>query len=150
MTSFEKYLIEKGYIMYSFDVSEMQYVIPKRHNISTMGDLGYIYIHKSDLVLLDKINNGTKVVGENSITFKDRKNEIVFGLHEKDRPTTLISPRPNIKVKRLKEGIEVIETEVLDDSMNVVLSNVSYDEILKAMYDKSICFEFDFTKSFVD
>ena len=36
-----------------------------------------------------------------------RKNEIVFGLREKDKPPTLISPRPRIRVKRFKTINEI-------------------------------------------
>ena len=145
MTSFEKYLIEKGYIMFAFDVIKMQYYKPERHVISTMTNLGHIYIHKSDKVILDKIVQGKRVVGEDCITFEDRKNEIVFGLSEKDKPPTLISPRPRIKIKRSINGNTVFDYENMDDSVNIVLSKENHGKILNAMYDKNIVFEYDLT-----
>ena len=48
-------------------------------------------------------------------------------------------------MKRIKEGKEVIENEQYDDSMNVVLKYISYEEILKAMYDREIVIKIDLT-----
>lgn len=124
MTHFEKYLIDKGYIKYIFNCKTMTYQLPNEHKISTMVNLDHRYYHKSDL---------------------DRTKEICFGLNEANKPPTLISPRPSIKVKRLKKGKQVTENENMDDSMNVVLQMVPPADILKAMFDKSICIEIDLT-----
>jgi hypothetical protein len=140
MTSFENFLIEKGYIRFAFDAAKGKYYQPKLYVISTMSNLGHLYIHESDVNLLSKIKE------DKSITPEDRKNEIIFGLHEKDRPPTLIYPRPRIKIKRTKEDKIIIENEQYDDSMNIVLQKENFNQILKAMYDKSICFEYDLTK----
>jgi hypothetical protein len=140
MTSFENFLIEKGYIRFAFDATKGKYYQPKLYVISTMSNLGHLYIHESDVNLLSKIKE------DKSITPEDRKNEIIFGLHEKDRPPTLIYPRPKIKVTRTKEDNIIIEDEQFDDSMNIVLQKENFNQILKAMYDKSICFEYDLTK----
>jgi len=143
MTKFELFLIDKGYLMFAFDAKKGVYYKPKTHIISTMVNLGHIYIHNSDTNLLNKIENNEE------ITHEDRVNQIVFGLNQADRPPTLIYPRPNIKVKRKKiidnEEYFFIENESLDDSMNIVLSKIDFEEIFKAMYDKSMCFEFDLT-----
>jgi hypothetical protein len=148
MTKFEGFLIDKGYTMYAFNAKEMKYYKPKEHIISTMVNLGHIYIHNSDANLLNKIEQGKSVM-EDDFTWEDRKKEIVFGLREKDKPPTLISPRPRIKVKRFitinEKQVEVLEDEKFDDSMNIVLSKIDFEKIFKAMYDKSICFDFDLT-----
>lgn len=146
MTKFEEFLIDKGYIMFSFNAKEMKYYKPKAHIISTMVNLGHIYIHNSDTNLLNKIEQGKSVM-EADFTWEDRKKEIVFGLREKDKPPTLISPRPKIRVKRFRKKIEVIENQDYDDSMNIVLSKIDFEDIFEAMYDNSICFEFDLTHS---
>lgn len=150
MTKFEGFLIDKGYIMFAFNAKEMKYYKPKEHIISTMVNLGHSYIHNSDTNLLNKIEQGKSVM-EEDFTWEDRKKEIVFGLREKDKPPTLISPRPKIRVKRLRtindKQIEVIETQDFDDSMNIVLSKIDFEDIFKAMYDNSICFDFDLTQS---
>lgn len=134
--------------MYAFNAKEMKYYKPKEHIISTMVNLGHIYIHNSDANLLNKIEQGKSVM-EDDFTWEDRKKEIVFGLREKDKPPTLISPRPRIKVKRFitinEKQVEVLEDEKFDDSMNIVLSKIDFEKIFKAMYDKSICFDFDLT-----
>lgn len=146
MTKFEEFLIDRGYIMFAFNAKDMKYYKPKTHIISTIVNLGHIYIHNSDTNLLNKIEQGKSVM-EDDFTLEDRKGEICFGLHEVGKPPTLISPRPRIEVKRIREGKVVIENEQFDDSMNIVLLKIDFEDILKAMYDNSICFEFDLTKS---
>lgn len=128
MTNFEEFLIEKGYVKYVYNSKDKRYYKPKAHIISTMENICHIYI-------------------------KDNKEEekIVFGLSEKDKPPTLIYPRPRIRVKKLinfnNELIQITQNEQEDNSMNIVLSKINFEETFKAMYDKSICFEFDLTKN---
>lgn len=143
MTKFEEFLIDKGYLMFAFDAKKGIYYKPKTHVISSMVNLGHIYIHSSDINLLNKIENNEEITNEDCV------NQIVFGLREAYKPPTLIYPRPKIKVQR-KEIVDNeeyfwIENESLDDSMNIVLSKIDFEEIFKAMYDKSMCFEFDLT-----
>lgn len=138
MTRFEGFLIDKGYGMYVLNCKEMKYQKANSHIISTMVNLDHRYIHNTDFNLLDKINKGKSVMDED-FTWEDRKGEICFGLHEKDKPCTLISPRPRIRV--MKNDITLTEQD--DDAMNIVLKEIEYEEIFKAMYDKTICFEFD-------
>jgi hypothetical protein len=144
MTQFEQMLLDKGYIKYILNCKTMKFEIPKRHTISTMVNLDHRYFHNTDTNILQKIES-SKSVMEEDFTWEDRKGEICFGLSEAGKPPTLISPRPQIKIKRIKEGKQVIENEQLDDSMNLVLQIIPHEEIFKAMYDKSICFEIDLT-----
>ena len=111
-----------------------------------MGNLSYKYIHKSDKNLLYKISKGKSAIDED-FTFNDRRGEICFGLNEKDKPPTLCCPRPNILVKRKRNGVTYIEDESFDDSMNVVLKEISFDKIYEAMFNKAITFEFDYSKA---
>lgn len=144
MTQFEQMLLEKGYIKYIFNCKTMKYEIAKGHVISTMVNLDHRYFHNTDKNILQKIANGKSVM-EEDFTWEDRKGEICFGLNESGKPPTLISPRPRIEIKRIKDGKEVIENEIRDDSMNIVLKYISHEEIFKAMYDKSICLKIDLT-----
>ena len=114
MTRFEQVLIGKGYVMHVMNCKTMKLEIPNRHIISTMINLDHRYIHPN----------------------KDEV--VVFGLHQKGGPATLISPRPRIKVRRTieDEGWEMDESH--DDNMNVVLQQVDHEIIYKAMFDKSI------------
>jgi len=144
MTQFEQMLLDKGYIKHILNCKTMKFEIAKGHTISTMVNLDHRYFHNTDTNILQKITSGKSVMDED-FTWEDRKGEICFGLHEAGKPSTLISPRPRIKVKRIKDGKEVIENEQWDDSMNVVLKDIPHEEIFKAMYDKSICFEIDRT-----
>jgi hypothetical protein len=139
MTQFEQMLLDKGYIKHILNCKTMKFEIAKSHTISTMLNLDHRYFHNTDENALLKIANGKSVI-EKDFTWNDRKWEICFGLHEKDKPCTLISPRPTIRV--LKNNITL--TEQNDDAMNIVLKEVDYEKIFKAMYDKSICFKFDF------
>ena len=136
MTNFERFLIDKGYIMFAFNTKEMRYYKPKTHIISTMVNLGHIYIHNSNTDLLNKIEKGQSVMGYD-FSMEERKKQIVFGLREKDKPSTLISPRPKIKVKKLitinEKQREFIQDESCDDSMNIVLSKIGFEDIFKAM-----------------
>jgi hypothetical protein len=140
MTNFEQKLLDNGYIKYILNCKTMKYEEPKGHITSTMQNLDHRYFHKDDKVL-EKIRAGKSVM-DADFTWEDRKNEIVFGLHEKGKPSTLISPRPQIEVKRYEDGKLVItQNEDFDDSMNYILANVSAEEIFLAMYDKEKCFK---------
>ena len=144
MIKFETFLIDKGYIMFAFNAKEIKYYKPKIHIISTMINLGHIYIHNSDTNLLNKIEQGKSVM-DDDFTFEDRKEQIVIGLHEKNKPVTLISPRPRIEVKRLIEDKVCISNELYDDNMNIILSNIDFEYILEAIYNKEIILKIDLT-----
>ena len=140
MTKFELFLIDKGYLMFAFDAKKGIYYKPKTHIISTMVNIRHIYIHNSDLNLLNKIENNEE------INHEDCDKQISFGLHEANKPPTLIYPRPRISVKRIDKDNNVFSSnENFDDNMNLVLSKINFEEIFNAMYDNSICFELDLT-----
>jgi len=135
MIAFENYLIDKGYIKFQFDANEMKYKKAKKHIISTMVNLGYSYIHNTDVNLLNKIEQGKSVL-DKDFTWEDRKNEIVVGLHETKKPVTLINPRPRILIEKIVDDEVIRMSEYEDDSMNIILQKFSFDEIFEAMYDK--------------
>jgi hypothetical protein len=146
MTNFENMLIDKGYIKHILNCKTMKYEIANKHVISTMVNLDHRYIHKTDEVLLKKIEQGKSVM-DDDFTLDDRKGVICFGLHEANKPPTLISPRPRIRVKRIREydGEKqiVIENENFDDSMNLILQKEKPEQIFKALFDSSIFFNVD-------
>lgn len=148
MTNFENMLIDKGYIKHILNCKTMRYEIANKHVISTMVNLDHRYIHETDEVLLKKIEQG-KIVKNNEITYDDRKGVICFGLNEANKPATLISPRPIISVKRIREydgeKQTVIENERFDDSMNLILQKEKPEQIFKALFDRSISFNVDLT-----
>ena len=94
----------------------------------------------------DKINKGKSVM-DDDFTWEDRKGEICFGLHEMGKPPTLINPRPKIRIQKTitEDSVkrDIVITEKNDDAMNIVLSKIEYEDIFKAMFDKSICLELD-------
>jgi hypothetical protein len=118
MTPFEQMLIDKGYEKYVFDCKTMKLEIAKGHVLSTIANLDHRYYHKSDV---------------------NKEQPIVFGLNESNKPPTLIYPRPRLRVNR--NGL--IQDERHDDNMNVALSVIPHEEILKAMYDKRIIFNIE-------
>lgn len=142
MTQFEQMLLNKGYIKYILNSKTMKYEIANGHTISTMVNLEHRYFHISDKNVLCKIES-EKSIFNDDFTFEDRRGEICFGLSETGKPPTLISPRPRIEVRRINNGKEVIQDEQYDDSMNVVLKDISHEEIFKAMYDRSIVIKID-------
>ncbi len=98
MTKFENYLIEQGFEKFQMNCKTMKLEkAGKNHVISTMENLDYRYI-KNDLT-------------------------IVFGLSQKDKPTTLIYPRPNLKFNSF----------VNDDQMNRILWKYKPEEILDSI-----------------
>lgn len=139
ITSFEQMLLDKGYIKYVFNTKTFKYEEAKSHTLSTEVNLDYRYFHKTDINALSLIKSGKSLFGD------CLKGEICFGIHESGKPPTLVFPRPKIEIKRVINGQIVIEDEQLDDSMNIVLSKVNHNEILKAMYDKSIVLTVDLT-----
>ncbi len=145
MTKFEQFLLEKGYLKFILNCKTMKYEIAKNHTISTIVNLDHRYFHKTDANILQKISDGKTIIAGKEISYEDRKNEIIFGLSEAYKPPTLRWPRPNIKIKKKINNIEIIENQELDDNMNIVLQKISYDNILSAMYDNSICLEVDLT-----
>jgi len=139
MTKFEQMLLDKGYIKCYFDFKTKRYKLAVRHIISTMTNLEHSYFHNTEKEIISKIENGKELSHDEMMT------QITFGLNESPKPPTLICPRPNINIVRIRNGEKVIETEFLDDSMNIVLDTISHEEIYKAMFDKSICFNIDLT-----
>lgn len=144
MAQFEQMLLDKGYIKHILNCKTMKFDIAKGHTISTMVNLDHRYFHNTDENILQKIASGKSVM-EEDFTWDDRKGEICFGLRQVGKPLTLISPRPRIEVKRIKDDKEVVENEQYDDSMNVVLKDIPHEEIFKAMYDKRIVIKIDLT-----
>ena len=142
MTAFESYLMENGYRKFAFNTNTFKWEETNKDNISSIFNLDYRYIHKSS-PLIKLIDSGVSAMDiDNSL----RKDEIVFGLSEYGKPPTLTHPRPNIKVKRLcSEGEIYTSDQRIDDNMNVVLQKIPFEQILKAMFDKSITLQIDLT-----
>lgn len=131
MTSFEQFLIDKGCIKFVLNLRTKKYEVATNHTLSTLVNLDHRYIHHSDEDLLMKIAAGKSYMDED-FTMEQRKNEIIFGLNERDKPATLIYPRP-----KMQTG-DIPTTCLGDDCMNAALQQFSPEEIFQAMYDRSI------------
>ena len=118
----------------------MKYEKATGHNLSTMTNLNFRYFHHTDKNILQKIAN-KKSVMDDDFTREDKKGEICFGLFEKGKPATLISPRPKILAKKEENGKTILKNEISDDVMNIVLQKIDHELILKAMFDKNILIE---------
>ncbi len=116
---FEDYLLSLGYKRFRkvYANNKFEYVDFKHKGFSSMmpGGLDVRYIKDNDF-----------------------DNEIIFGLSEKDKPPTLVYPRPRIKYVTDSNYMN----EVRDDAMNVCLLNETPEDIFKAMYDDSILFTY--------
>lgn len=95
--SFQEYLLSIGYLPFRviFENGEKKY-IPAKDDYFSTAQHGYI-----------------------DIRYRKLNKEIVFGLHERDKPPTLISPRPR--------GIES------DDDMNIILMNLPHEITMKLL-----------------
>jgi hypothetical protein len=69
----------------------------------------------------------------------DFNNPVIWGLHEFNKPPTLISPRPKI----LKYANGLLYNQEMDDVMNLCLQKELHQDIFKAMFDKSIVFKYE-------
>ena len=145
MIRFEQFLLDNGYIKFELVCKKtkegkrtFKFEEPKYHTISTMVNIDHRYFPKSDPII-NKIKLGKKIIvdGDNEISYKDRKNEIIIGLHEKDKPITLIYPRPFIEITRNDVFDDSKDNEYLDNNMNIVLEKIDHNEIFEAMYDKN-------------
>ena len=93
---FEEFLISKGYEPFKKNAKTGEYTrVTDTDIISTMSNICFFY-------------------------FKPNVIEpFIIGLHEKNKPITLISPRPTIVVVRGGQTL----TEQDDDAMNIVFDN---------------------------
>lgn len=121
-----EYLLSLGYKPFKYSISGLvPCVNPYDYSTMREGGLGVLLI-KSDSIFS-------------------------IGLHEYKKPPTLISPRPRIKVHKtivvnsIQYNTTINENE--DDAVNIVLKEIECENIFKAIYDKSICFEFDLRES---
>ena len=128
MTSFEQYLINKGYIRFSYNEKTKQYIEPIEYNLSSVGGecLEYTYYHKNDKIV-NKIRNNETVIDS------DKDNRIVFGLSEQGKPPTLLYPRPTIAIKLNNISTSI---EANDDYMNRFLAAFNNHNILAVLKQK--------------
>lgn len=122
-SGFESFLHSKGYRLKVYRNREL--VSVKRFTLSSMSDLAAYYL-------------------------SDDNETIIYGLGERGKPPTLLSPLPRVFVKRPIEDDEnpnafVIDTESNQSSIEVMFQQESYEQIYEAMFDQSIVFRYDLT-----
>jgi hypothetical protein len=103
MTPLELYLIESGYTRYRSDGT----IARDTDTYSTMGSLYFDY-----------------VLGDKSYR---------IGLHERDKPATLISPRPKVIREMSVNGryFRYNNAELFDDTMNILLARYTPKELIQ-------------------
>lgn len=119
MTAFEQYLSDNGYKPHKQILSGKR---PNREFIS-------VPITEHECSSFTTMVDGRL---DNEWILGDQK--IYFGLNEQNKPPTLISPRPTIKIN--KDGR--VLSQIHDDAMNIVLKKCSPEEILTAINDKKV------------
>jgi hypothetical protein len=112
-SGFERFLHSKGYRLKVYRNREL--VSVKRFTLSLMGDSAAYYI-------------------------KDNQT-VIYGLNEKGKPPTLLSPLPQVFVKRETET----KSNIHQSSIEVMFQQESYEQIYEAMFDQSIVFRYDLT-----
>lgn len=171
--NFPQFLLDKGYKTYRFyqktnwnkeakaqvqrildnaDVSKIKF---KEGNYNT--DICSFYLPCNFNTIYLRSNFNTQVVGGIQILFikdLDFENVIYFGLHELGKIPTLIYPRPMIRVNEYYiNGNKIIRRnkgQGYDNIMNYCLNQENYEDVLKAMFDKSIEFEYNFQMDLED
>ena len=152
-------LIEKGYKPYG------QAGRSKNQNADAKNQNDWILKNRNDLIFLKgnkysensmylypkpKNEISTMLVGGIYVIYmKDNnyKNRIIWGLNEAKKPPTLIHPRPKINVKTYKDNKLINRiNELCDDAMNECLRNETPEDIFKAMFNKSIIFNYETIK----
>jgi hypothetical protein len=141
--NFENYLAENGYIPFSLNAATGKYEDPLDRNV--MNNLHTRWIHSSDQDAILSIKKGLSIYGEFSREM--RKSEICFGFNQCHRPPTLIFPRPRmIRKDRFRNEIVTFNCEMEDDDMNLLLSEISFNEILQEIRDPQSIYEIDRTQ----
>ena len=157
-------LLDNGYKTYRFGCT-----FPDQ-NASAKEQYRIILKNRKDMIYVNGTNEGserkyffyphgavndfsTMVVGGIDIRFVknlDFENQIIWGLSEFGKPPTLKWPRPTIRVKRSFNFGEVqheyYENESIDNSMNLCLEKEDHEAVFKAIFDRTIKFEYDLTK----
>lgn len=121
MTKFEIYLLSIGFVCHRrirTGKDSMEWTPATHTGFSTMVTCQYKYIHP----------NGQ---------------ECLFGLNEKDRPPTIISPRPNTIVKLSNSSKYVIIGYVSDFIIGGLLNDKSPEEVFSIIFDPNYVFELD-------
>lgn len=121
MGSFEKMLLDKGWVMcrYGYSKGEGYELIPTyEHHISSVDNIMMSYVHKDYDIVIN------------------------WGLGEAYKPPTLLSPRPAIICYVEKVGDKyALKDQYNDDVMNKALLKFGDEEIYNAIINKKGCFE---------
>lgn len=104
-------------------------------------DLGFKPYRKIQGKYVENNINDYSTMQEGGIDVRYIKNEIeiIWGLSEFKKPPTLISPRPRIHFTN-KDGNLI--NQFGDDPVNICLKKESNEDIYKALFDKSILFNY--------
>lgn len=138
VSKFEEYIISKGYIPFNIDhvTNKFCQFTGKTVPYSSMGTIDLIYIKDGDI---------------------EKGHRIIYGLHEAGHHPNLVTPRPDVKVKRfIKDTIfKNLETknndyiwldEKFDSTIEVLFQNETVEDIFDSLFDKNKKFEYDLTK----
>lgn len=145
MSEFEIYLLSLGYEIFYFDYDSGLYKRPERYELDVDNIFSYSYFHYSEEDIIQAIDNGIHSYHQDFPKSYFSKC-IIYGYNDGTNIPTLIYPRPTINVFCFDTtGKKIVETAILDRSMNLVLNTKSPKEIYKSIYDKSVVFNFDKT-----
>lgn len=145
MSRFEQYLLNLGYIRFYMTYEDMIYKKCDNYNLDINGNITYSYFHHTEEDILQAIEKGLSTFSNQFPKYYFSKC-IIYGYSYENKPPTLIYPRPRVIVCKYDTNGSIINDKfVSDDAVNLVLASVPPKEIFKALYDKSIVFNFDQT-----
>ena len=145
MSNFEKFLLNIGYIRFYMSYDDMVYKRCNNYKLDINGNITYSYFHYTEEAILEAIDKGLSTFS-NQFPIYYFGMGIIFGYTDEDKPPTLVYPRPRVIVRRYEPNGSIINDKfVSDDTMRLVLASVESKEIFKALYDKSIVFNYDQT-----
>lgn len=163
MKHITEFLLEKGYKPYSLiiksnwnkDVKKQAQKILESNKDNVLfkegdfnSDESIFYVPTSFNTLYHKSNYNSNNPGGLDTRFilnKDISTEIIYGLGYVGDPPTLVSPRPriNLIIENILDDRPIIIHEDNNVSVDVCLKKEKPEDIFKAMYDKSIVFEYN-------
>lgn len=129
-SSFEKYLIQKGYLPFSVDYKNDIFCPIIQNAQSSINDLHHYYYHKNSHII-EKIKNKVNI---GSIPENELNDCFIYGLCEHGKGPTLAFPRDFIEA--ISKDKKTLYSNRMDDPINRILKTHTPEFIFNAIMTK--------------